>query len=142
MKYSTTTLSLIGICAIMSAIGILYASEEVASERAMKTLLEFKKDGFINVRGERRGFLAKESSLKQRIKLFGKQEYLAIATGDDDISLISMVVKDKKGKEVARSTSEGPAASLTFAPPKKAKYYFYIEVPGKGGYYQFSLVTK
>jgi len=124
------------------SLGWLYASEETATERTMKKLLEFKEKGFTNVRGERRGFLENKGLLKQRIKLFSKQNYLAIVSGDEDIKEIKMIIKDKKGKLMKESTISGSTAHLEFIPKKKDKYSFFIEVPDKGGYYHFSLATK
>lgn len=123
--------------------GIIFAAEETATERTMKKLLEYKEKGYVNVRGERRGFIEEKGSLKQRIKLFKKQDYLAVVSGDEDISEIKMIIKDKKGKKILKeSTSKGSTAEILFTPSKKAKYQFFIEVPGKGGYYHFSIATK
>jgi hypothetical protein len=124
------------------SLGWLYAAEETATERTMKKLIEFKDKGFTNVRGERRGFLEDKGLLKQRIKLFKKQNYLAIVSGDEDVKEIKMIIKDKKGKLVKESTNSGSTAHLEFEPKKKDKYSFFIEVPDKGGYYHFSLATK
>jgi hypothetical protein len=123
-------------------LGWLYAAEETATERTMKKLLEFKDKGFTNVRGERRGFLENNGQLKQRIKLYSKQNYLAVVSGDEDVKEIKMTIKDKKGKLVKESISSGSTAHIEFEPKKKDKYSFYIEVPDKGGYYHFSLATK
>jgi|SaaInlStandDraft_1057018.scaffolds.fasta_scaffold274725_1 hypothetical protein len=128
--------------AVFFSIGWLYASEETATERTMKKLLDFKDKGFTNVRGERRGFLENKGLLKQRIKLFSKQSYLAIVSGDEDIKGIKMVIKDKKGKLMKECSVSGSTAHLEFIPKKKDKYSFFIEVPDKGGYYHFSLATK
>jgi hypothetical protein len=124
------------------ATGMLWASEEAAGEKMMSILLEFKDKGFVNVRGERRGYLSNQGVLKQRIKLFKGQEYLAVVSGDDDMGDVNLIIKDKSGKtEIQRMVGKGQS-SITFSPPKKDKYYFVIEAPNKGGYYQFSLVTK
>ncbi|MBF0197277.1 MAG: hypothetical protein HQL32_06185 [Planctomycetes bacterium] len=127
---------------LFAGLGILIASEEEATESVMAKLMEFKEQGFVNVRGERRGFLEKQGTLKQRIKLYKGQEYLAIVSGDSDVEKVQVIILNKKGKEVARSDGGTKTASITYIPEKKDKYSFIIEAPGKGGYYQFSLVTK
>lgn len=136
-------LACIAAISLFSSVMYLYASEETASERTLEQLSEFKKDGFVNIRGERRGYLEDSGNLKQRIKLFAKQEYLAIIAGDEEVKSIKMTIKDKKGKKtILESSTAGPVATLKYVPKKKAKYSFFVEVMGSGGYYQFSLVTK
>jgi hypothetical protein len=124
------------------ATGLLWASEETASEKMMEILLGFKDKGFVNVRGERRGYLSNQGVLKQRIKLFKGQEYLAVVSGDEDVEDVHLIIKNKSGKTELKKVMGKGQASITFSPPKKDKYYFVIEAPNKGGYYQFSLVTK
>lgn len=139
---NTLKLSIIGLLCSLMVTSVVWASQEDAGEKMMELLMGFKDDGFVNVRGERRGYLANKGVLKQRIKLFGGQEYLAVVAGDHDIEDLNLIIKDKKGKvEIKKVVGKGKA-SLTFSPPKKGKYYFVIEAPNKGGYYQFSLVTK
>jgi|SaaInlStandDraft_1057018.scaffolds.fasta_scaffold31373_2 hypothetical protein len=122
---------------------ILWASEEVASSKTMELLMSFKDEGFVNVRGERRGFLSNEGVLKQRIKLFKGQEYLAVVGGDDDVEALTITVLDRKGKETILKSEPGDGkVSLKFTPDDKDKYNFLITALGKGGYYHFSLVTK
>ena len=124
------------------ATGILWASEESANEKMMEILLGFKDKGFVNVRGERRGYLSNQGVLKQRIKLFEGQEYLAVVAGDEDVGEVNLIIKDKSGTTEIQKTMGKGQTSITFSPPSKDKYYFVIEAPNKGGYYQFSLVTK
>jgi hypothetical protein len=121
---------------------MIWASEEGATEKMMELLVGYKDEGFVNVRGERRGYLANAGVLKQRIKLFKGQEYLAVVAGDEDVGEVKLSVKDRKGKTEFKQVVEKGQAILTFAPDKKDKYYFVIEAPQKGGYYHFSLVTK
>lgn len=122
---------------------LVYASEETASERTMQKILEYKDKGFVNVRGERRGHLAKGGKLKQRIKMFKGQDYLAVVSGDEDIKDIKITIMDKKGKKLlVESSGKGSTAALEFKPEKKDKYSFFIETGGSGGYYHFSLITK
>jgi hypothetical protein len=121
--------------------GWLKATEEKASEKTMQTLMTFKDSGFVNVRGERRGYISNQGVLPQRIKLFDGQEYLAVVGGDEDVETLNLVIKDLKGNEILRSTGKG-LTSIQFTPPTKDKYNFIIETPEKGGYYHFSLVTK
>lgn len=123
--------------------GLLLASEETATERAMESILAKKSEGFVNVKGERRGYMAKGGILKQRIKLFGKQDYLVIVSGDEEVKNIKMKIMDKKGKKLLmESDGAGSTAVLKFTPAQKNKYTFLIECPGAQGYYHFSLVTK
>ncbi len=125
--------------------GILLASEQLASERAMELVLKHKDEGYVNVRGERRGYLADKGELKQRIKMLASQSYLAVVAGDDDIGPIQLKVLDEKGVEVAISSSQegsGSNATLTYVPPIKGKFTFLLNAADKGGYYQLSIVTK
>ena len=121
---------------------VLWAAEEDASAKAMELLIEKKEAGFVNVRGERRGFVQNQGELSSRIKLYGEQEYLAIIGGEKDIEKLQLIIKDKKGNVVSQSDATQNYVSLTFTPPKKDKYTFLFLTPGKGGYYHFSLVTK
>jgi len=133
---------LVALFAILSITLLVFAGEDDATEKAMSLLLEKKEAGFVNVRGERRGFLQNEGVLSSRIKLYGDQEYLAIIAGDKDVETIQLVIKDKKGNVVSKSEGDKNYVSLSFKPSAKDKYTFLFETPGKGGYYHFSLVTK
>ena len=140
-KKSWTSLKLV-LAGLLSC-ALLWASEEVASSKAMELLMGFKDEGFVNVRGERRGFLANEGVLQQRIKLFKGQEYLAVVGGDDDVEAMTITVLDRKGKETLLKSEPGDGkVTIRFTPEKKDKYKFVINALGKGGYYHFSLVTK
>lgn len=124
----------------VTLIGI--AGEDDATEKAMSLLMEKKEAGFVNVRGERRGFVQNKGELRSRIKLYGGQEYLAIIAGDKDVEKLQLVIKDPKGNVVQQSDVDKNFVSMTFTPPSKDKYSFYFLTPGKGGYYHFSLATK
>ena len=128
--------------AVLLVLGLLWASEEAATSKNMEVMMKFKDEGFVNVRGERRGYLSNQGVLKQRIKLFKDQEYLAVVGGDDDVEDLFLVIRDRKGNELLRSEKTKGKASITYVPPKKDKYYFVVEAPAKGGYYHFSLITK
>lgn len=129
--------------AALLSCALLWASEEVAGNKAMEMLMSFKEEGFVNVRGERRGFLSNKGVLKQRIKLFKGQEYLAVVGGDDDVEALTITVLDRKGKETLLKSEPGQGkVSIKFTPDDKDKYNFVINALGKGGYYHFSLVTK
>lgn len=127
---------------LLSVVLVLWAAEDEATEKAMSMLLEKKDAGFVNVRGERRGFVQNEGELSSRIKLYGEQEYLAIIAGDKDVEKLQLVIKDKDGNVVSQSDASTNHASIVVTPPKKDKYTFLFVTPGKGGYYHFSLVTK
>lgn len=132
------------LCAGLFALLVLAvcASEQDAVEKAMGKISSYKDKGFVNVRGERRGYLAAGGSLDQKIKLFANQEYLAVIAGDADMEKVSMEITDHKGKKVASGESGEPMSVVMFTPAELGKYTFVIKIPGKGGYYQFSLVTK
>ena len=125
----------------MMIFGWLKATEEKASEKALQTLNSFKDQGFVNVRGERRGYISNQGVLKQRIKLFDGQDYLAVVAGDEDVENMNLIIIDEKGKELMRKSGKG-GADLIFKSTTKDKYNFVVETPEKGGYYHFSLVTK
>jgi hypothetical protein len=127
---------------ILSVVLVLWAGEDEATDKAMSMLLEHKDAGFVNVRGERRGFVQNEGELSSRIKLYGEQEYLAVIAGDKDVEKLQLIVKDKNGNVVSQSDGATNNAALVITPPKKDKYTFLFITPGKGGYYHFSLVTK
>lgn len=127
-------------CSLLT-FGWLKATEEKASEKAMQTLSGFKDQGFVNVRGERRGYISNQGVLKQKIKLFDGQDYLAVVAGDEDVETMTLVIIDEKGKELMRKSGKG-GADLNFKSTTKEKYNFVVETPEKGGYYHFSLVTK
>lgn len=128
---------------LLLLMAVVYASEQMATDRAMEKVISFKEQGFVNVRGERRGYLADKGELEQGIKMFENQEYLAVVSGDDDMEEVKLLVKDKAGTEVlASGTTEGKTAFVTYTPKAKGKYSFVIEVPKRGGYYHFALVTK
>lgn len=127
---------------ILSVVLALWAAEDDATEKAMSMLLEHKDAGFVNVRGERRGFVQNEGELSSRIKLYGEQEYLAVIAGDKDVEKLQLIIKDKAGNVVSQSEANSNHVALVVTPPKKDKYTFLFVTPGKGGYYHFSLVTK
>ncbi len=127
---------------LLAAAALVYASEQAATEKAMAKIVTFKDKGFVNVRGERRGYLAAAGVLDQKIKMFDNQEYLAVVAGDEDVETITLQVQDKDGKVLAAGEGTGPLACVTYKPAKMDKYTFKVEVPKKGGYYHFSLVTK
>ena len=127
---------------LLAVAALVYASEQGATDKAMAKIATFKDQGFVNVRGERRGYLATAGVLDQKIKMFDNQEYLAVVAGDDDVEAITLQVQDKDGKVLVAGEGTGPLASITYKPAKMDKYTFKVEVPKKGGYYHFSLVTK
>ncbi|MBF0243770.1 MAG: hypothetical protein HQL31_00670 [Planctomycetes bacterium] len=120
----------------------LWAAEQQATDSAMQAILGFKGEGFVNVKGERRGYIAAKGSLKQRIALFDKQDYLVVICGDEDLSKVNLVIEDGTGKKLMETTGGATAASLIYTPEKKGKYTFLFEAPEAGGYYHFSVVTK
>jgi len=135
----------LGLASLLSVLSItlmLWASEDQATEKAMALLLEQKGAGFVNVRGERRGFVQNQGELNSRIKLYNDQEYLAVIAGDKDVEKLQLVIKDPSGKVVSQSDGNSNFVSLKFKPDLKDKYTFLFITPGNGGYYHFSLVTK
>lgn len=121
----------------------LYALEEDAYEFAMNQILSFKKSGYVNVRGERRGYLESGGLLQQRVRMMKNQSYLALVAGDNDLKEIEVALFDEKGKIVA--TGESPdehTRALQFSPDEKSKYTFVVKAPSKGGYYHFTIITK
>jgi hypothetical protein len=129
------------LCILLTFTIPLFANDGLATEKVMQIMSENKDKGFVNVRGERRGFLSNQGVLKQRIKLLADQSYLAVIGGDKDVEVINLIVQDRKGNEITRTTGKGQTF-LNFKCPKKDKYKFVIEAPKKGGYYHFSLVTQ
>ena len=123
------------VLSVLSVTLILWASEDQATEKAMALLLEQKEAGFVNVRGERRGFVQNQGELNSRIKLYNGQ------AGDKDVEKLQLVIKDGSGKVISQSDGSSNFVSLTFKPDVKDKYTFLFITPGNGGYYHFSLVT-
>ncbi len=62
--------------------------------------------------------------------LFSNREYLVRSCADTGVSLLELVVYDRQGQEIARSTGQGRSPDLTIKPQSAANVYIVAQVRG------------